>query len=121
MTPTARLATAKFVLVTKTALNGERLNLGTYQSLDHDCAPLGHVSARVITQPAHGTVEIADGVAFPNYSPGDPPYRCNGTKSPATLAYYRSAPGYAGADAAVVEVFFPTGNSPTIRYNIVVK
>ena len=121
MTPAARIASAKLVVVNKVALNGEQLNLSSYQSLAPDCTPLGHVATRITTQPAHGNLQIVDGSAFPNYSPGDPPYRCDGTKSPATLLSYRSVPGYVGLDTTVVEVFFPNGNAPTIRYNIMVK
>ncbi len=100
---------------------GTTLMLASPQALARDCSPLGPVEAKVVTQPDHGTVAIAKGMAFSNYTPGDPPYLCNAKKSPATLITYRSAPGFSGQDTAAVQIFFPDGHAPTMLFHIDVR
>ena len=95
--------------------------LTNIQSLDKDCSPLGKIDTKIITPPDHGTLSVTQGLAFPNYSPGDPPFMCNAKKSPATLLTYRAAPGYVGPDATSVQIFFPDGKAPTMLFKIDVK
>nr|WP_294556203.1 hypothetical protein [uncultured Rhodopila sp.] len=121
MTPAARLATARVVTVDKTIMAGQTLLLASPQSLARDCTPLGKVDAKVITPPENGTIHIDSGMAFPNFTPGDPPYLCNSKKLPATVISYRSTPGFSGRDTAVVQFFFPDGNAPTFLFHIAVR
>jgi hypothetical protein len=76
---------------------------------------------KIVTPPEHGTLHIEKGMAFSNYTPGDPPYLCNAKKSPATLITYQSAPDYSGQDTAAVQVFFPDGNAPTMLFHLQVR
>jgi hypothetical protein len=121
MTPTARIANAQIVTVDKTTSAGSTLMLASPQSLARDCQTLGRVEAKVMTPPDHGTVHIEAGSAFPNFVPGDPPYACNGKRYPATLISYQSAADFTGQDSAVVQIFFPDGKAPTIRFQIAVR
>jgi hypothetical protein len=121
MTQTARLATAKMITTNKTTTAGATLLLASPQALASDCTPLGQVDAKVMTPPDHGTIHIEKGMAFPHYAPGDPPYLCNTKKGPATLITYQAAPGFSGQDTAVVQIFFPDGNAPTILFHIAVR
>jgi hypothetical protein len=121
MTPTARLATAKLITVSKTTKAGDTLMLASPQALARDCTPLGQVDAKVITPPNNGSIHIDKGTAFPNFVPGDAPYLCDTKRSPATLISYRSAPGFSGQDTAVVQIFFPDGRAPTILFHIAVR
>jgi len=95
--------------------------LASPQSLAKDCSSLGQVDVKVITPPDHGTIYIEKGMAFSNYTPGDPPYLCNAKKSPATLITYRSAPGFSGQDTAAVQIFFPDGHAPTMLFHLEVR
>ena len=117
----AQLAAARFVRVDKTVLAGSEIDLTTSRSLNGDCSPHGHVEARVVSQPAHGTVTIEDATIYPTFAPNHPLNHCNGRKAMATVVKYRAESGYTGSDVAVVEVFFPSGNSPTMTFNIAVK
>ena len=121
MTPAARLATARSITVNKQTTAGARLILGSLQSLARDCSPLGVVEAKLLTPPANGTVRIEQGTAFSNFSAGDPPYACNSRRSPATVVSYQASPGFTGQDAAVVQIFFPDGNAPTMVFSIGVR
>jgi hypothetical protein len=115
------MANARMITVTKTTMAGATLMLASPQALAPDCSPLGQVEAKVITPPDHGAVHIEQGMAFPNFSPGDPPYLCNARKSPATLITYRSAPGFSGQDTAAVQIFFPDGKAPTMLFHLNVQ
>lgn len=121
MTSTARLMSASMITVRKTTTSGATLLLANLHSLNPDCTPIGPVEARIATPPAHGTVHIAMGTAFPSYVPGDPPYACNSRRLPATLISYQPTPGFTGQDVAVVETFFPSGRSPSLRFEITVR
>jgi hypothetical protein len=121
MTPAARLANAKMITVNKTTKTGTTLVLASPQSLAIDCSPLGEVDAKIIAPPDHGTVDIVKGMAFSNYTPGDPPYLCNAKKSPATLITYRSTPGFSGQDTVSVQIFFPEGRAPTVIFHLDVR
>lgn len=120
-TPTARLAQARLVTTGKTTTSGATLLLASPQALARDCAPLGSVEVKVTEPPEHGSVHVEQGMAFPNYVPGDPPYLCNAHRAPATLVTYRSEPGFTGQDVTVVQIFFPDGQAPTVRFNIAVR
>jgi hypothetical protein len=119
-TPTLRLATASLISMHKTTMAGETLLLASPQALAADCSPLGAVGAKVLTPPRDGTLHIADGMAFSNFVPGDPPFLCNTRKTPATLITYRASPGFSGEDTAVVRIVFPDGRAPTIVFHITV-
>jgi hypothetical protein len=121
LTPTARLANAREIIIAKTTLAGSTLMLASPESLAADCTPLGVVGAKVVVAPDHGVVDIRQGKAFPNYVPGDPPYACNSIKSPATIITYRSSPDFAGEDTAAVQLFFPDGHAPTVLFHIAVQ
>ena len=121
VTSTALLASAKLITVSTTTMAGATLTLAEPQALNPDCSPLGPVVVKVTAPPDHGSVHIAQGMIFSDFKPGDPPYFCNARRTPATLVSYRAAAGYSGDDVAVIQVFFPSGRAPLIRYNITVN
>lgn len=121
MTPGAKLANAKTIEVSKTTTAGATLILASPQALARDCSSLGRVETKIVNPPEHGTIAIAPGTAFSNFTPGDPPYLCNAKKSPATLITYKPAPGFSGQDIASVQLFFPDGLAPTIIFRIDVR
>jgi len=121
VTSTALLAAAKLITVNRTTTAGATLNLAGPQALGPDCSPTGEVVVKVTAAPDHGTVHVEQGMIFSNYKPGDPPYLCNARKTPATLVSYRATAGFVGDDVAVIQIFFPNGQAPMVRYNITVN
>jgi hypothetical protein len=121
VTRTALLASAKLITVNKTTTAGATLTLAEPQSLGQDCSPLGQVIVKVTTPPDHGSVHITPATTFSNYVPGDAPYLCNARKTPATLVSYQATAGFTGSDVAVIQIFFPDGRAPLIRFNITVS
>lgn len=121
VTSTAMLAAARLITVHKTTTAGATLSLAGPQALGPDCRPSGPVVVKVTTPPDHGAVHVAQGMIFSNYKPGDPPYPCNARKTSATLVSYQAVAGFVGEDVAVIQVFFPNGQAPMIRYNITVN
>ncbi len=79
------------------------------------------MGAKVVVPPDHGVVHIAQGTAFPNYVPGDPPFACNGVRRPATIITYRSAASFTGEDSAAVQIFFQDGDAPTVVFHVDVE
>ncbi len=71
--------------------------------------------------PDHGVVQIRQGVAYPRYVPGDPPFARNAIRSPATIITYRSSPGFSGEASDAVQIFFPDGDAPTVLFHIAVQ
>jgi hypothetical protein len=121
LTPTARLANAREIVLNKTTTAGATLRLASPQALAPDCSPLGPVSAKVVTPPQNGTISIRPGTAFSNFVPGDPPYACNAQRTPATIITYRSSPAFVGEDRAAVQIFFPDGHAPIVLFHIAVE
>ena len=120
-TSTAVLASARLIEVHKTTISGATLRLAAPQALDPDCSPMGEVVVKVTAPPDHGAVNVAPGLIFSEFSPGDPPFMCNARKTPATLITYQATAGYVGDDVAVIQIFFPDGHAPTVRYDITVR
>ncbi|MCQ8279395.1 hypothetical protein NFI95_13195 [Acetobacteraceae bacterium KSS8] len=121
VSPNALLANAKLITVNKTTTAGAELRLASPLPLDRTCAPDGDVIVKLITPPDHGSVTITHGTVLPNFTPADgPQYLCNSRKALATLVTYRATPGFTGDDAAVIQIFFPDGRAPSVRYNITV-
>jgi hypothetical protein len=112
------MAKAREIITHKTTTSGAILILASPASLASDCTPLGPVEVKVIVPPQHGVVHAAPGTAFPHYVPGDPPYACNGKRSPATIITYRSAPDFSGDDSTLLQIFFPDGDAPKILFNV---
>ena len=121
MSQGARLAAAKMISLDKTVMAGQSLSLSKFSSLKKDCTQDGDISVKVLTQPEHGAVQVNQVMAFSEYEPGDPHFQCNNKKAPMTEITYRAQAGYAGDDTIVLQVFFPSGNAPTILYRLSVR
>jgi hypothetical protein len=92
-----------------------------YYSVHEDCASAGSSVVRITNQPAHGTVSVREGRDYPNYPATNPRNACNKRSVPASLVYYKPAPGYAGTDGLDVDAIYPGGQSRQDHINIVVK
>ena len=106
----------------RTIVNGERQRIDFYVALNPDCTPQGYVTARIVTPPVHGELTTERGVDYPNYPKENQRYQCNLKKSPLINVYYKSNPGYVGADTATIEWDSPMiAVTRTSTYTITVR
>jgi hypothetical protein len=106
----------------RTIVSGERQRIDFYVALNPDCTPQGYVTVRIVTPPVHGELTTERGVDYPNYPKANQRYQCNLTKSPLINVYYKSNPGYVGADTATIEWDSPMiAVTRTTTYTITVR
>jgi hypothetical protein len=106
----------------RTIVSGERQRIDFYVALNPDCTPQGYVTVRIVTPPVHGELTTERGVDYPNYPKANQRYQCNLTKSPLINVYYKSNPGYVGADSATIEWDSPMiAVTRTTTYTITVR
>ena len=108
-------------LLERTIVSGERQKIGFVYWLNPDCTTAGGVTVRIITPPVRGELTTEQGVDYTNYLKEDQRYQCNLKKSPGTNIYYKSSPGYFGADTATIEYVSPKAIARTITYTITVR
>lgn len=106
---------------TRTIPAGQSIRLDFATSLNADCTPTGEVTARLVSGPSNGTVQIDKTMANPTYLQSNQRYVCNTRKVPGTRVTYTPKPGFTGTDNVAVEMFFPSGVNRTNSYTIIVK
>jgi hypothetical protein len=92
---------------TLVVMSGERQKIDDWVVLNPDCTFAGYVTVRVITPPVHGELTTERGIGYPNYPKANQRYPCNLKQSPMVNVYYKSNPGYVGADVATIETGSP--------------
>ena len=90
-------------------------------AINPDCSSIDIASVRTLEAPAHGKLTIAKGSGFSNFPKENPRHACDRRRSEGMLMYYRSEPGYLGADSVTVEVIFGDGGSRKRHYAITVN
>ena len=93
--------------------SGERQKIDSIVALNPDCTSSGYVTVRIITPPAHGELTTERGLEYSTFLRTNERYRCNIQKAPGIDIYYKSNPGYVGADTATIEWTSPT--IPVVR------
>jgi hypothetical protein len=88
--------------------SGERQKIDSIVALNPDCTSSGYVTVRITTPPAHGELTMERGLEYPTFPRKNQRYRCNIQKAPGIDIYYKSYPGYVGADTATIEWTSPT-------------
>jgi hypothetical protein len=88
-------------------VSGERQRIDFISVLNPDCSSAGYVTVRVIELPAHGELTTEKGIDYPTYPKNNQRYQCNLKKVPVVNVYYRSIPGYVGADTVTFETISP--------------
>jgi len=106
----------------RTIVSGERQRLDFFSWLHPDCTTSGYGTVRIITPPVHGELTMERGVDYTNFPKENQRYQCNLRASPGINVYYKSSPGYVGAEIATIEWESPiTAIAGTITYTITVK
>lgn len=107
--------------VLRGAPSGKQQRVEFFLGLHPDCTSTGIPTAHVVTPPAHGTVNFAEGQEYSGFPPGNQRHDCNKQKSPALDAFYTSAPDYKGGDEFGIEVLYPSGAIVTRRFIMTVE
>ena len=102
----------------RTAAAGRVVMLGHYASVNPDCTSRGKTVVRVVSAPAHGSLNFETGPGFTSFS-REP--QCNARTVEGVTALYRSERGYVGADAVGFDIIYPSGREKFKTYNIVIK
>jgi hypothetical protein len=107
--------------ITPTVVAGKQTRVGFQVALNPDCTSRGEIVSRILKNPGHGTLEVVEGLAFPQFPERNPYSRCNQQKVPAMLVMYKSEEGYSGKDAFEVEFIGPLGGDFFHKYYVTVK
>src|SRR5262249_19736587 len=93
----------------RVAFSGNEMIMGAFNTLAPDCVASVRPDVRVVAQPAHGTLRYDAIIAAVERPPGDFREKCNGKRVISVGIFYKSRPGFAGADSAVIDVDFRQG------------
>jgi hypothetical protein len=117
----AQTTTTASAVGNKTVVAGIRYPMGFYTELHPDCTSAGYPIVRMAVRPSHGSMTTEESTDYPSYAKDNQRYDCNLRKVPGTHVFYQSEPNFVGADAAVIEVIFPSATSRTVTYSLTVK
>jgi len=95
------------------ALPGHTLKIGFFhdpQNADCSLQADQHIVFTVVTQPAHGTLNVEQESDFPDYPGTNLMFKCNGGRIPGTDVTYQATPGYTGPDQISYSIYFPNGH-----------
>ena len=85
---------------------GKDIRIGIYVNVQPDCSSGPLPSIRLSGPPANGKVAVKSAkIKATNYK------QCLALEVPGFIAFYRSAPGFTGADVVTLEVKFPNGRT----------
>ncbi|EJN01653.1 hypothetical protein [Phyllobacterium sp. YR531] len=97
------------------AKSGQKTPLSNMFTPNDDCSSGRPPSIKVVSGPAHGSVNIVRSTVSPTFEPGNALHKCNSRKLSAVSAVYVSAPGYVGKDS--VRVSSQVAGNPTGYYD----
>ncbi len=82
------------------------IRIGVYVNVQPDCTSGPLPSIRLSAPPTNGKVTVKSAkIKATNYK------QCLALEVPGFIAFYRSAPGFTGADVVTLEVKFPNGRT----------
>lgn len=92
------------------------IQVGVYINVLQNCTSGPLPGIRLVSPPTHGHVTVKKGkLNGTNYK------QCLALEVPGYVAIYRSAPGFSGTDALVIEVTYPGGRSELQRITVQVR
>ncbi len=99
---------------------GEARTIAFFTSLFPDCSSQGPVVIRILDQPRHGAIDIAQGDSFPRYGVGSTLAACNTRKVPGLKLTYTAEEGFEGLDAFRIFVINAdgTGYESEVRVSV---
>jgi hypothetical protein len=105
----------------RTVAAGQTLQLSFVAWLNPDCSAAGPATVRLIEEPKHGKVTIAEDKGFASFPQGNARSECSKTKSDGVRISYQPEPGFAGKDSATIESISPSGILSRRNYTIDVR
>lgn len=112
------LALAQVPTVERTARGqaNKDIQVGVYINVLQNCTSGPLPGIRLVSPPTHGQVTVKKGkLNGTNYK------QCLALEVPGYVAIYRSAPGFSGTDALVIEVTYPGGRSELQKITVQVR
>lgn len=112
------LALAQVPTVERTARGqaNKDIQVGVYINVLQNCTSGPLPGLRLVSPPTHGKVTVKKGkLNGTNYK------QCLALEVPGYVAIYRSAPGFSGTDALVIEVTYPGGRSELQKITVQVR
>lgn len=92
------------------------VRVGVYTSIRPDCSSGPLPAIRLATAPAHGTVSVKRAtLKATNFK------QCLAIDAPAFVAFYRSAPNFAGVDQFELEITFASGRKEIQHFQVSVS
>jgi hypothetical protein len=107
--------------VARTTTVGQKRVIEFLLSLNTDCSSMGFTNVRVIEQPKHGNVTVANATGRPNFPQDNPRSECNKKEAAGTLVAYEPQPDFTGADSVTIDVTFASGSTTKRHYSIAVN
>lgn len=104
--PSLALAQEPIVERTAKGQTDKDIQVGIYANILQNCTSGPLPTLRLVSPPSHGKVTVKKGkLNGTNYK------QCLALEVPGLVALYRSAPGFSGTDALIIEVSYPGGRS----------
>ena len=98
------------------AAPGKDVRVGVYTDIRPDCTAGPLPAIRLVTPPAHGTVNVKRGMLKATNVK-----QCLATEVPAFVAFYRAADNYSGADEFVLEVGMAGGRKQLQHFRVTIS
>jgi hypothetical protein len=105
----------------RSVFSGNEMVMAVFNTLASDCLASVRPDVRIVTPPKNGVVRYDAIMAAVERPSGDPRFACNGKRVISVGIFYKSHPGFVGADAAVVDIDFRQGFIGRFAYDIEVR
>ena len=90
-------------------------------TVNPDCSSRGLPQVNLIEAPQAGQVSLKNALDFPSLPQTDPSFHCDQQRVSGVQVFHQSRVGYVGADAFMIELVFPSGDSSRITYAMDVR
>ena len=114
-------AQPKTIEVARTVATDQKLRLAFFYDINPDCSSAGYATVRIIEQPKHGKLTVANGTGFTSFPENNVRFECNKRKSEGVVVTYEPAPGYTGSDSLNIDTIHPSGSMSKRHYAIDVR
>ena len=98
------------------AVPGREVRVGVYTDIRPDCTGGPLPAIRLVTPPAHGSVNVKRGMLKATNIK-----QCLATEVPALVAFYRASDSYSGADEFLLEVGVAGGRKQLQHFRVSVS
>jgi TonB family protein len=102
----------------RAVFKGTARAIGFWYYVDPDCTSPGNPRIRMVSPPTRGTIGVSQGTRRPNFAPDSLWVECNKRAVPGTVITYQPGPGAVGADTAILDVLYSSGDTRRVEYDI---